>query len=409
MSERWLRGTLEGHYVGTAAQKPMTSAHGTGQRYRVRIFRAFIRDVTVFEPEGESAEPSEAAEPTEPAGKLPVELGPDCFYQAKIDDARFFGVQPRVTLQGPIYDVAVESFRITDSTTHQGRSYGRVEGIIYGRFRLPPTRESTSAEPVAVASGPKIPEPEEENVGAPSKKGGEGAVSPQRGDPTTADHPAPGDGSTRSDHPRARHTTADPSDGSDDKTSGEQDPEEPLRKSTPESEPTLVRVPFVLLTVGVAIALGLMGGTLPALLWLGLWIPIGMVRMVINGQFPVTNTQRVMGATLVAVQLICLSMLFLHWWDAGCKSEDVWPLVGVFATVIAAALIPWPVALFSTQIGMALALLALVSPVGTRCVDPSAANNASAAEQKPKPSAAHPISPRTNQDGSWPRRRSTER
>lgn len=380
---QWFRGQLEGHYVGTGVGGPAVSQYGSADRYQLRIYRALIRNIEVLESkagppvdsestsgstggEGETTleadetpRDSDAPPASEP---IPVELPDECFYQAKIEDTRLIGIRPRTCFEGTVYDVAVSQLQVTHSTKQGGKTYGRVVGEVYGRYLLPPEADPEAATEVAQELTAKRERHE---------PGSEEAIS-QLG---------AGEGEDEEDGLDALHPPTPPEEKDD---------------GSP------VQVPVPLLAVLVAVVLWLAAGIQPALVWLGLLIPVLIVRFILGGQFRVTTGQRIFGSLLILVQAFCVGVILLDWWMAGCLALNPYAVAGVGLTVIVAGVLPSAFPVLVTGAGMAGVLFLWTGDVASTCE--SLESKAKVEQAIEKPTVDSPGVPRTNDDGSWPRR-----
>lgn len=399
---QWFKGQLEGHYVGTAAGAPAVSPYGVASRFKLRIYRALVRDVELLDspaalagaPESATGADRGTAEPTAadrsegsdagdgksgdkgggraralPPSFPPVELPEDCFYQAQIDDTRLFGIRPRSCFEGSIYDVAVTQLRVTHSTKQGKKTYGRVVGEVYGRFRLPTAEEREANEVVVrelIATEAKVAD------------GSQQALVDLAPPPHLVE--------------------------SDDER--DMDPLHP--PSLPEEKDTEpAKVPVPLLIIAMALALGLGGGWQPALLWLGVFTPLLIIRLMMGGMFKVTNVHRVIGAILVLAQFACFGWIMLDWWTAGCKFITPWALSGIGVTALAASLLPSPVPLLFSGASFGVVLFLWYANLGATCeLDESPRPAIEQPGDRPtdRPTVDDPGVPRTNDDGTWPRR-----
>jgi len=357
---QWFRGHLEGHYVGTAAGKPGVSQYGSAARYKLRIYRAMVRDIEVLD-----------ASPEETPGEVPE----DCFYQAEIADTRMLGIRPRSCFEGPIYDVSVSGLNVTHTTKKGDKTYGRVEGLVYGRYLLPEV--SDEADEAELVRG---------TLTASDETVLRGTEQPLVSEASTARGNAAEEGAENLLGPE----------------------EEPLHPPTPpkerkDREPSPVPIP--LLIVVMAVVLGLVGGAEPALLWLGAFIPIQAVRLILTGMFKVTNTQRVFGAVLILVQVACLGLMLLDWWSDGCMSINILAISGIGLTALLASVLPSSLPLVCAGSSLGLVLFLWYGDMGVRCQSGAAAEPEPVIETPAvRPSVHSPTTPRTNKDGSWPRR-----
>ncbi len=353
---QWFRGQLEGHYVGTTQGGPGVSQYGSAERYKLRIYRALVRDIETLDSKGEV--------PTEsPPDAIPDE----CFYQAKIEDTRLIGIRPRTCFEGTIYDVAVAGFRVTHSTKKGEKTYGRVVGEVYGRFLLPrdadPEAEAQIVEELTAKSTPHEPGSEE----AIAALGAEGASAAAA--------------AAEEDELDALHAPNAPMEGR-----------------------AAAQVPVPLLAMVMAVFLWLGAGFMPALVWVGLFIPIMIVRFILGDQFRITSGQRIFGALLVGAQYVCLAIILLDWWTAGCVELNPYAAAGVGIALLVASVLPSSAPVLCTGIGLAAVLFLGSGSVAATCEELSPTPQVEQTTERP--TVLSPGSPRTNDDGSWPRRKS---
>jgi hypothetical protein len=250
--------------------------------------------------------------------------------------------------------------RVTHSTVKGAKTYGRVVGEVYGRYLLPPEADPEAATQVV----------EELTASAEQHEPGSEEAIAALG----ADH----DPDAGLD---ALHPPTDPD---------ESDVDEP------------VKVPVPLLAILVAVALWLGAGIQPALLWLGLLLPVLVVRFILGGQFKITTGQRIFGAILILVQVGCLGVILLDWWTASCLALNPYAVAGVGLVVLAASVLPSSFPVLVTGAGMAGVLFLWTGDVATTCESLTAKPKVERSIDRP--TVHNPGVPRTNDDGSWPRR-----
>ncbi|MGB0679365.1 MAG: hypothetical protein ACPGUV_06865 [Polyangiales bacterium] len=399
---QWFRGRLEGHYVGIPVGRPGVSQFGSAARFQLQIYRALIRDIEVLgrgaagvesehraapadEERSESLPPAHfASGPSEP----PIDLPDDCFYQAKIEQARLVGLRPGSCFEGPVYNIAVSRLQVTHQTKHRGKTYGRLVGEIYGRCLLPQVAEPEDA--AAAIEELTATEP-------PVTADAQGALTDVRtaGAMNAVLDAAAGDS--------AAEATA----GALDAAADAPEDEEPLHApEVPTNYPAPLpsKAPPVVLAVIGSLALGMAGGVTPVLLWLGMFVPMLIMRVLLEGVLQANAGLRMLGAALVLLQTVCMAGLALAWWQTGCKAIDPWLVTGVTSATLVASLLPMTLPLMCTGTGFAVVLLLWFGPVGIAC--DAAAPRAEPA--RAQPSVRHPGVPRTNPDGTWPRRSSAK-
>ena len=345
------RGHIEGYYVGYPSSDPQVSAHGTASRFKLKIYRATVRDVELVDPVDDDDQPESA------------------LYQVEIEDTRLFGVRPRRAFSGSVYDAMVTDMEFTHGTTKGKKVYGRVVGRVHGRILLPEERKLVEAREVEASSEPRAPGSEDALVDQDAADHAAAAAA------AAADEPAPDIDAL----------------------------EQPENARMPREEPAPIQVPFLFVTAVIAIVLGLSGGWRASAVWLGLLVPIGFIRLALGGMFETKDVHRAIGAVIIFLQYACLGMLGLKWYTLGCLSVELLPFSGIMATLIAAALLPTRTALLGTSLGLAATLFVWFGDYAVHCDAPEV----EAPDGSRSPSVKHPGKPRTNDDGSWPRRPGT--
>lgn len=370
---QWFRGRLEGHYVGIAGSVPAVSQFGTASAFKLRIYRALIRDIEVLEPGQAGTKPEESTDQQE-AELPPDEIPEGCFYQAQIDDTRLIGIRPQTCFEGAVYDVAVSGMQVTHSTIKNGKTYGRVVGEVYGRFLMPESAELAPVVPQALEAMDDVLIP-----------GSEAPVA------------ALGEELAKDKEPSGR--------GTDKESTGQSSDDQELHPPSAPSEPPYrlpSTTPLPLFVIVVAISLALSSGLEPALLWLGVFFPIGIVRLILRGQFEYSRVHRVVGSTIVLAQLACLAVILSQWWMAECMEINVWAVGGIGVAVLATCVLPSAYPLICTGTSLGLILFFWYGEVGVTCE--SLKPEIQEIEPSGPPSVRGPGSSRTNDDGSWPRR-----
>lgn len=362
---QWFRGTFEGSYVGTPSGQPFLSPHAAGSHFQVRIYRAAVRDLTLTDP---------------PAGPEP-EPSAQLLRQPRVDDARVYGAggQGR-NYHGPIFDLRISELTFSHLAYKDGLSYGKIEGVAEAWLELPP-------EPQIELPVETYPdgEPEPNRTLAPT----EGRRAPEG----------------RLEVP-ARPTVASAAPADAARVSGGFDPElDALPADAPEMAPLVPRassdsgrptaMPLVALATAVALGLWASCGVEPALLWVVFMLPTLLCRKLFHGVLADSLGIRGFGVFLVLVQLACVAVLLESWWAVDCKQMLTLPLIGLVAVIFPAGLLPSVGPLLCNAAGLALVL-------GMWCGGPS--HRCGETPERKPPSVQHPGVPRTNEDGSWPRR-----
>lgn len=357
---QWFRGELEASYVGTPNAQPYFRARGTARHFKLHVYRAALKDL----------ERIDAPTPDGPAALDPA----PSFHQARVDDALLAGVRgPGTTYQGPVFDLQVSAARFDHATEKDGRTYGRLTGRALLSCDLPAEPERPRVEIALTAAGTSA-----EALRGELRIPDQAVSAPLRGDDAesaTTTHAAVS--SAQSESPLAPLPVA------------------PARALRPRSDSA---APLFALTAIVALGLWAGCGAQPALLWCLFLTPTLIARKLFHGVLNDSPYIRGFGALLVIGQLLCVSSLISEWWSLPCKQLHVLPLIGIVAVIFPAGLLPSVAPLLFNAAGLALVLSVWCGGQGEAC----------AKARTPTPfapaSVEHPGVPRTNDDGSWPRR-----
>ncbi len=350
---QWFRGELEASYLG------VVQPEAGPPRYELRIYRAVVRHVVLIEPPA-------AAEP--PAA---LEGATRAFVQPTIDDCSVTGVGGRGSIfRGPIFDVTVQDFELTHPTKHAGRAYGRLAGSVVAWCELP-SEAPKPAPSATIPTNEEVPtEPE-----TPRARAGELLFN---ADPELA-------------AVAVAHQTAD--DTLEELTL-------PTAQRSPVAAGSVSSTSLYVLAVAVALGLGVGCSIEPALLWCAFLLPTLLARSLFSGVFRDSTGVRTFGVVLILAQLVAVSSLVSGWWSSGCRELELLPLLGIVAVLFPAGLLPSTIPLSFNGAGLALVL-------GLWCSAPASACRAKATQQPATlaaPTVKDPGVPRTNQDGSWPKR-----
>jgi hypothetical protein len=357
---QWFRGELEASYVGTPNAQPYFGARGTTRHFKLHVYRAALRNLERID--APTAEGPAALEPA------------PSFCQARVDDALLAGVRgPGTQYQGPVFDLQVSAPRFDQATEKDGRAYGRITGRALLSCELPPEPERPKVETALTAA--EIPT---EALRAELRVASEAPdASPPRSElqSTAALPAAPGSAQPEKAAPPTAAAPARTLSRRDDSAA-----------------------PLFALAAAVALGLWASCGAQPALLWCLFLTPTLVARKLFHGVLNDSPYIRGFGALLAIGQLLCVSSLISEWWSLPCKELHVLPLIGIVVVIFPAGLLPSVAPLLFNAAGLGLVLAVWCGGQGSACVKTS----------KPKPfapaSVEHPGVPRTNDDGSWPRR-----
>jgi hypothetical protein len=372
-------GEIEGFYSGTPDGAGFGSLTAKARHYQLQIYRAVVRRVQLLAPEPElTSEQAEAAPPAPDAPppapeppEPPLELPPGTLRQDTIEDARLSPLRVRAGwFEGPIHDVTVSEFRSTHSARSGGRLYGRFVGRVQASFELPekPLPERAQAL-LDEFTAPEAPEATEQPAQQPAARDDAAGA-----DPPTREGVAVAEPGVEASHEAGAASVV---------------------KESAHSQVPL----WLLVAVGAVCIFGLCTPS-RAVIWLVFLLPTLLLRRILRGALADGPGVRAVSGVLVVGQLGCLGVLGGGWWANGCKEmalfSVLWLVFGVFATSILPSNLP----LLVNGAALGLALGAWCSTFGERCKEELPASQPAAG----RPSVNDPGVPRTNSDGSWPRR-----
>lgn len=365
---QWFRGTIEGYYLGTPERAGSLGGAAYGRGYRLVVYRVAIRDVELLEwppPTEPAVQPETEAEP-KPEGLLPttsdnsappeteqdepvakhLALPPwlpapgTAFFQPTITDARLFPVRHvGGWYEGPVHQVFIEDFRSTHSKSHGTRVYGRFVGRVQAYFALPPPPLPDTAERLLQAfqdlpddlpppqTQPRSPvepqrgatEPTEASIPADEAAPPQTGVTPRRGPAVLPQNVSE---VVRESPPVANAKTANTSSAPAVRSAGER------------------RVPFLILVILVGVALLLTCGAGRALLWILFLLPTLLVRRILRDLLPESTLVRGASALLASGQLWLTGMVFVRWWETGCRDVHPLPLLGTLVALFISTGLP---------------------------------------------------------------------
>lgn len=364
-------GEIEGFYVGDPDASGFARQSAKAQHFKLRIYRAVVRRVQLLETPPASVTPE-----GEQAPSAPLDLEPDTFRQATLPDARLTPLGAHSGwFEGPIHDLRISEFRSTHQKRDAGRVYGRFIGRVTAHFELPPAPLPPRAE--ALLAELSAPEPE------PDVTASEAADKAR----TSAKSSGDATGASTSEA---------------EVVEGKSDTElEPPAKPAvgPPPYQTASQVPLFLLVAAFAIAIFTLCTPSRAVIWLVFLLPTLLLRRILRGALDPSTGTRAFSAISVAAQLACVGFLGVGWWASGCKYLAFLPVAGLVLGVFVTSILPSNLPLLLNGAALGLVLGAWCSAFGARCQEPRAPQ-----VQENRPSAHDPGAPRTNPDGSWPRR-----
>lgn len=356
---QWFRGNIEGYYVGKPDRVGVsTTANGKG--FQIVVYRAAIFDVELLEfippapfespvsDDTKALKSGEEVQSEEPPLRLPSWLPAPgtAFFQPKITDARLFPLRHAMGwFEGPVHHVYIEQFQSTHAKQHGENLYGRFVGRVHGYFALPPEPRPEAAKRL-VQAFQDLPDDEL----PPDDLSRDPATPLQR----------------LYDTPAAQRLTASILEGADQDRTRPGSPsydgpgmppnDADLQSARVQSPDTAAaakaavetmgpRVPFLILVILVAIGLLITCGAPRALLWLFFLLPTLLVRRIVGNAIPDSTALRGFSALLTLGQAWLAAMVFVGWWESGCRDVHPSPLIGTLIALAVASVIPFDIPL----------------------------------------------------------------
>jgi hypothetical protein len=107
----------------------------------------------------------------------------------------------------------------------------------------------------------------------------------------------------------------------------------------------------------VAAALLLTCGAPRALLWLFFLLPTLLVRRILGGIIPDTTALRGFSALVTVGQAWLAGMVFVGWWETGCRDVHPVPLIGTLAGLVITSILPFDIPLLINASTLAAMLI----------------------------------------------------
>jgi hypothetical protein len=371
---QWFRGELEASYVGSPNAQPYFGTRSSATHYKLTVYRAALKNLAQIEP---------------PTPEARAALGANAFHQARVDDALIAGVRgPGSRYQGPVFELQVSEPVFSHAVQKDGRAYGRLTGHAILYCDLPPEPEQPVVETSLVTAdrgeAAGRPEPLRAELRTETNSTSASTVTAPSQPAQTSMKQTASERATADAEP----TRAAPSTAADEKA--------PTRAVSPRTDSA---APLFALAAAVALGLWASCGALPALLWCLFLAPTLIARKLFHGVLNDSPYIRGFGALLAIGQLLCVSTLVSEWWSVPCKELHVLPLIGIVAVIFPAGVLPSVLPLVFNAAGLALVLSVWCSGANSACIKTRATPSSFAPA-----SVEHPGVPRTNQDGTWPRR-----
>lgn len=360
--KQWFRGEIEASYYGIPSRAPAASSDSIGKRYRLHIYRAAVlRAESIDNPEA-MAQPQESAAADAPQMQEP-------FFQASIEIAQLWGVRgPGTRYEGPIHDVSITQPQTRFHVVKDNKSYGTMRGYAQGWMYLPPS--AAIPEPVT---------PQVEHTDRDLPKGVLIHESPENAvKESVPDKRAPVD---RKIEPETV----------DEVSIDDVDSVPPKRATSQKTEP-----PYFSLCAAVGLLLWFACGAEQTVIWCLFMLPtLGMRRLVLE-ILPDERGVQAFAAVMVLGAILSSGTLFANFSTQSCWTLETVPLIVLVGSVFLSGIVPYRLPLAITAITFAGVLFVWGHTPERHC--PAEVPGESL------PTIKDPGVPRTNDDGTWPRR-----
>jgi hypothetical protein len=365
--KQWFCGEIEASYYGIPSRVPAASSDSIGRRYRLHIYRAAVLQAKPIN------------DPVDTQGDAPVESEnaerqtEELFFQESIEVAQLWGVRgPGTRYEGPIHDVSITQPQTRFHVVKDNKGYGTLRGFAQGWMYLP--RNVTPVPPTQLDQtnrelpmGVVIRESPQENAA----KG------------VAVDNRAPKVG--RNDKSEFVERAPDTSVDDVDTTTMKR------MTSSQKTEP-----PYFSLCAAVGLLLWFTCDAEQTWIWCLFMLPTLGMRRLLFEVLPDERGVQAFAAVLVLGAILSAGTILASFSAANCWTLETVPLVVLVGSVFLSGIVPYRLPLAITALTFA-AVLYMWGHAPERHCPPHASEGS-------LPTIKNPGVPRTNDDGTWPRR-----
>ena len=353
--KQWFGGEIEASYYGVPSLVPAASSDSVGRRYRLRVYRAAVLRAEPLD--AKQAETTQTAEP---------------FFQASIELAQIWGLRgPGTRYEGPVHDISITQVQTRFHIVKDGKSYGTLRGYARGWLYLPPS----------VAPTP------------PSQVDREERVDMQAG---VLIHELP-PANTIEDVVRDRRVpdSTPVERGAIDASVDDADPAVPERMtSSQKTEP-----PFFSLCAAVGLLLWFTCSVEQTTLWFLFMLPTLGIRRLVFEMLPYDRGVKAFAAVMMLAAILSSGTMLASFRVEACWTLEALPLTVLVGSVFLSGIVPYRLPLAITALAFAGVLYVWGNTPDRHCPAESPGTSL--------PTIKDPGVPRTNDDGTWPRRTPT--
>ena len=364
--KQWFRGEIEASYYGIPSRAPVASSDSIGRRYRLHIYRAaMLQAKPIDTPVDTSVDTSVETENAEQAEEL--------FFQESIEIAQLWGVRgPGTRYEGPIHDVAITQPQTRFHVVKDNKSYGTLRGFAQGWMYLP---QNVTPEPPTQLAQTRRELP----MGVVIRE------SPQE---IAAKDVAAGDRARVADRDKSEFVAEHAPDASVDDV----DTTLPRRMtSSQKTEP-----PYFSLCAAVGLLLWFTCDAEQTWIWCLFMLPTLGMRRLLFEVLPDERGVQAFAAVLVLGALLGAGTQFASFGTENCWTLETVPLVILVGSVFLSGIVPYRLPLAVTALTFAGVLYMWGHAPERHCPTEMPSESL--------PTIKNPGIPRTNDDGTWPRR-----
>jgi hypothetical protein len=358
--KQWFRGEIEASYYGVPSRVPAASSDSVGRRYRLHIYRAAMLRA---EP---TSEPAAANETTD-----------DPFFQSSIEVAQLWGLRgPGTRCEGSIHDVSITQVQTRFHIVKDNKSYGTLRGYAQGWIYLP-------AVEALVPPKLEVPDRTKMQIGAvvqellPDNAVGEVAHTDR----------APTINRARNSATNREQSVRDVS----------VDDERPVKRTlSANNTGDKTEPPYFSLCAALGLLLWFTCGVEQTSIWFLFMLPtLGMRRLVL-GVLPEDRGIQAFSAVMVLGAILSTGTILASFNTPNCWALETMPLVVLVGSVFLSGIVPYRLPVAITAIAFAGVLYVWGHTPERHCLTDVTGESL--------PTIKDPGVPRTNDDGSWPRR-----
>lgn len=361
--KQWFCGDIEASYYGVPSRVPAASSDSVGRRFRLHIYRAAMLRAEAIDAPVEAAEAASRSE--------------EVFVQQTVEIAHLWGVRgPGTRYEGPIHDVSIERPQTSFHVVKDGKSYGTLRGRARGWVYLPQAVTPEPPPPVAqeneihradLPMGVVIQESPPENGAVPPAQDQRAPATIARDDSTFVAASVP------------------------DASLDDVDAKPRRMPASQKAEP-----PYFSLAAAVGLLLWFTCDVEQTWIWCLFMLPTLGMRRLVHEVLPEERGVLAFAAVLILGAALGAGTILAGFGAQQCWKLETAPLVILVACVFLSGIVPYRLPLGITALAFAAVLFVWGHEPQRHCP--------SDVPVESLPTIRDPGTPRTNDDGTWPRR-----